>query len=49
MRNLVESYGGKIVDEVYVPMAASEQAYGLADRFAVLKRGEVSACRFRRA
>ena len=25
MRDLVESYGGKIVDEVYVPMAASEQ------------------------
>src|ERR1700757_2184646 len=24
MRDLVESYGGKIVDEVYVPMAASE-------------------------
>src|ERR1700722_16348571 len=25
MRDLVESYGGKIVDEVYVPMAASEK------------------------
>ena len=25
MRDLVESYGGKIVDEVYVPMAASER------------------------
>ena len=25
MRDLVETYGGKIVDEVYVPMAASEQ------------------------
>jgi len=29
MRDLVESYGGKIVDEVYVPMAASEQRLAL--------------------